>query len=173
MGAAHTRVERGERVAKMITDRLENWRNYFSHPAWETVFTFLESLTPDSPEADFVSLQERDIYARIMSYDTKRVEDSSIEAHNDYIDIQMSLRGGEGIGWYPRAQLTPNTTYDAERDFVLFDVPAAPGAFVNNIPGQFAVLFQDDAHMPGVNLGDVSGHVKKVVVKLRAGLLAG
>lgn len=157
----------------MISDRLENWRNYFNHPAWEAAFTFLESLGPDSPEDDFVSLQERDIYARIMSYDTKRVEDADIEAHNDYIDIQMSLDGGEGIGWYPRAQLAPNTTYDAERDFVLFDVPDTPGAFVHNTPGQFTVLFQADAHMPGVNLGSAPEHVKKVVVKLRAGLLAG
>ena len=157
----------------MITDRLENWRQYFSHPVWETAFTFLASLGPDSPENDFISLQERDIYARIMSYETKSLEVSDIEAHNDYIDIQMSLAGGEGIGWYARAPLTPKTTYDAERDFVLLEVPAAPGATVRNTPGQFTVLFQDDAHMPGLNLDASPQIVKKVVVKIRAGLLAG
>ncbi len=154
----------------MIVDRIENWRRYGTGRAWKTVFSFLENLDADSEADGRVALQGDDIYARIMSYPTRSPEEAVLEAHDQYIDIQLSLVNSERIGWFPRAALTVETPYNPEKDVVFFHKSAVPAARIDNIPGQFTVLFPQDAHMPQLMTGATPETVKKVVVKFRAAL---
>ncbi|MGC9329842.1 MAG: YhcH/YjgK/YiaL family protein, partial [Candidatus Hinthialibacter sp.] len=76
----------------MIFDEMGYWENYPLGPAWETAFTFLKTLAPDAEEKKY-PIEGDDIFARVMSYETKPREEAVLEAHMKYVDIQTVLYG--------------------------------------------------------------------------------
>lgn len=157
----------------MIHDTLDNWRCYFNTPPWQRVYEFLSSLGPEVEEQKNVALQGEDLYASIMSYSTCGPDEAKLEAHDHYIDIQMSLVNTEGIDWFPQRGLEISVPYDSERDRTLYVRPEGRATRINNFPGLFTVLFPGDAHMPKQMIGNRSERVKKVVVKLHKQLVPG
>nr|WP_321465862.1 YhcH/YjgK/YiaL family protein [uncultured Desulfobulbus sp.] len=155
----------------MIHDKLENWKLYFSSPSWETVFAYLQSLSAETELVEKVQLQGEKIYARVMRYPTCTANESVLETHDEYVDIQMSLSGCEAIEWFDRSTLQVKTPYNSELDFTLYHLPATSCLHVNNFPGYFTVLFPEDAHMPMLRVFDEGGEVKKVVVKIHRSLV--
>ena len=155
----------------MVYDHISNWRQYFSGPIWQLAFEHLEGLGPDAEEG-FTQLQGEDVFARVMAYKTKTPEDAILEAHRKYIDIQMTLANAERIDWYSLDGLEVETPYDAEKDRTLFHRPAYSPAHVDNHPGNFGVFFPKDAHMPQLIVQGKQDTVRKVVVKVHAGLFA-
>ncbi|MGD9971481.1 MAG: YhcH/YjgK/YiaL family protein [Desulfatirhabdiaceae bacterium] len=156
----------------MIHDVLENWSTYFESPVWIRVLEFIAGLSPLSEENNRIEIDGENMYAAIMSYQTCDPRDSILEAHDVYIDIQMSLVNAEAIDWYPRSGLEVHTAYDPAKERTLFHRPAGPApARVANLPGRFTVLFPQDAHMPKLMTGTSSELVKKVVVKLNVAAL--
>ncbi len=106
------------------------------------------------------------VYARIMSYPTKLPKDCMIEAHDDYVDIQFTLVGGEGIDIFPREELH-ELTADAEKDFLTFAADTAPCLSVANLPGWFTMIFPHEAHRPQESLDGKCANVKKGVIKIK------
>ncbi|OGV55931.1 MAG: hypothetical protein A2X49_08070 [Lentisphaerae bacterium GWF2_52_8] len=153
----------------MITDSLEHAGFYAQCSALAEAFKFLQKLSIDAPEGK-TPIRGDDIYANISSYKTKPLNESIFEAHRKYIDIQMLLQGGEGIGWALQPSLKIKEAYSEERDVALFERPSNP-LLVPLSPGLFSLFFPHDVHMPCVSLGKISVPVKKVVVKIRASLV--
>lgn len=154
----------------MIVEKLDNWRALFNGPAWEEAFTALENLTPDAPEGK-VDVRGEDIYYRVADTDTRLPDRGTLEAHRDYLDIHLVLRGAECIDWYPAIDLKIKSPYHAERDMIAFERPGPAAARVCMAPGLFAVMFPSDAHMALVAPGGEPAPIRKVVVKLRASLV--
>lgn len=154
----------------MIVDRLDRWSAYFSGPAWQRAFDFLLALAPDAEEG-YTKLDGDDLYARVMSYDTRGPEQGVVEAHRQFIDIQATLSGAEGIDWFPLESLEVKTPYDASKDAEFYHPSATTPARVDNYPGTFVTLFPGDAHRPQQNVGVKSAPVKKVVVKVHTRLV--
>lgn len=151
----------------MIAAKLTDWRHYFTGPAWEQAFTFLEQLPADSADSgDLIPLGDNGLFYRVMSYPTRGPEDGIIEAHDRYVDIQLSLDGTEGIDWFARSGLTAKMPYNAENDVVLFEAPAAETGTVRNCPGYFSVYFPEDAHRAQQRVGGTVETVRKVVIKV-------
>ena len=157
----------------MIVDQLNQGELYGFGPAWEMALEFLRSIDADHEEGQ-IQLQGEEIFARIMSYDTQAPEVSKVEAHNVYVDIQMTLRGAEGIDWWLRETLPIKQDYDELRDVLFFDATEiAPRGRADLHAGYFAVFFPHDAHRPKQMVGGQSEHIKKVVVKIKRDLLLG
>jgi len=53
----------------MISDKIENWEQYFSGEVWGKVFEFISSLNSDSPEG-ITEIMGKKLYGRVMSYET-------------------------------------------------------------------------------------------------------
>jgi biofilm protein TabA len=90
-------------------------------------------------------------------------EQSPLEFHRQYIDIQYVVEGTDCIGWLPTpsCQRVKNP-YDADKDVGFFyDRPAT---WLTVSTGQFAVFFPDDAHAPLAGQGAVHKAVVKVAV---------
>ncbi len=155
----------------MIHDSLNNWQLYFNAPHWKRAFEFLMTLDATSVESDRIDLAGDDMYAAIMTYQTCEPPDSVLEAHDTYIDLQLSLNNSEAIDWYPRSSLRIKQEYDPVRDRALYHRPGPPPARVCNYPGFFTVLFPQDAHMPKMITGAGPELVKKVVVKMNVRLI--
>lgn len=162
------RVPRGAFV-----ESLKNWNKYYQGPVWEMAFAALEKVTADTPDGT-TQLQGDDIRVMVSSYDTKDPKDGVIEAHQEFIDIQMVIKGNESFRWWPMAGLTPTKPYDAAKDIMFFDNKAETLAEYNAKPGVFAVFMPGDAHAtqtfaPGTTAPQAD---RKVVVKIRASLLS-
>ncbi len=156
----------------MIVDHIDNWRAYDFGDAWAKAFSYLETVNADSEEGQFPIDGER-IFARVMSYDTKRATDADavLEAHRTYVDIQMALEGSERIACYPLHTLEPKTEYDANRDVAFFKYERNADIQLSVFPGTFVCLLPQDAHMPQLNTGEAPARVKKVVVKIARDVL--
>lgn len=150
----------------MIVDTIANWRSYPLGESWKKAFEFLSEIRPDAEEK-YYWLDGKDLYARVMSYDTIDESSAKIEAHRAYIDIQTPLIHGEGIRWFPLDGLQPLKDYDPEKDVCFYSDPGNHFAKIDLYPGQFGFFGPRDAHQPKLIVGSKTERIKKAVVKIR------
>jgi len=155
----------------MIIDKVENIEHYHFGTAWQRVFAFLHTLTPNSPEMKY-TIDGDDIFAIVMSYDTTTPESGVFESHREYVDIQTVLVGCEGFECAFSDALTVQTPYDASKDAAFYKRSIPGHTRVNVCPGTFVMLYPHDAHLAGLQVADRSQRVKKVVVKVKKALLS-
>jgi len=150
----------------MIIDRLSNAACY--RGVGPGITRALDWLTRNDPTRLAAGRHEIDgerLYAMVSEYQTKLRDQSFWEAHRKYIDVQFVVAGVEEIGWAGLADLREIEPYDPAKDFTKL---AGEGSFFRVSAGLFAVLFPQDAHMPGIAAGSPT-RVRKIVVKVRAG----
>jgi YhcH/YjgK/YiaL family protein len=153
----------------VIAAELAHWRRYFSGPVWERAFTHILVLGPDAEEG-YTDLMGKDLFARVMSYETVEPAGSKLEAHRKYVDIQCPLAGGERIEWFPIKDLSALGDYNPDKDVIHFRRPDRAPLSVSLEPGLFAVFFPEDGHMPKLIVAEPR-RMKKVVVKVSLDLL--
>jgi YhcH/YjgK/YiaL family protein len=136
---------------KKVSDRISKGLEYLKN-------TDLEKLENGKYEID-----GSDVYASVMSYQTKKFEDGKYEAHNKYIDIQYIVSGTEKLYYAPLKDAKVTTAYNEEKDIYFLQ---ANGDHVTAVAGSFIIFYPTEAHMPCIAVGDQS-QVKKVVVKVR------
>jgi YhcH/YjgK/YiaL family protein len=147
----------------MIVDAIPQWKQYFRLPAWQSAFDFLQSATPALEDKRHI-IQGEDVFALVSTYHTKAPDTAVLEAHRQYLDIQVLLAGVEFLDWYPLAGLSIKTPYVKDVEF--FHHPASRELRVRLEPGFFAALFPGDAHRPQIVAGSESQLVKKAVIKI-------
>lgn len=80
-------------------------------------------------------------------------EKAALEAHRNFIDIHVPLKGTEIIGWASVEGLKHiRTPYDPDRDIAFFG--DAAHSLLHVKVGQMAVFFPEDAHAPNIGLGN-------------------
>ena len=156
----------------MIVDTLQRSKIYRLGSAWDIVCDFIKSLTARSEQKRY-ELQGDDIYAMVMSYETRARDTAILESHRTYVDVQCVLQGSESIEWFPSETLTVDSPYDASIDAALYKTDSPGLSRITMGPGVFAVFFPADAHMPGLADDDGPSNIVKVVVKIRTDLLLG
>ena len=152
----------------MIFGNIKDAAKYYSvNPRFKEAFEFLAKLTPDSlPEK---GISEDGFRIGVpqgfgTNFDVnKDGTPRQFEAHRQYLDIHYCIAGSEGFGYNDVARLTPATEYNEEKDFQMLE-----GEVYKLIlrPGDFCVVFPEDAHIPQL-MGDADGKVMKTVVKIR------
>ena len=132
----------------MILDTLEHANRYIPlHPLFQQVFKYLASFDPGSVVPGTYELEGRDLYAIISHSPGQQPTPPKLEAHDRYIDLQVTLRGSFDVGWRPRERCTRiSVPYDGTKDATLFDDP--PETWFPLAAGSFAVFFPEDAHAP-------------------------
>ena len=150
----------------MIYDTFQNM-NLYCHQdeALYRAICYARDCAPSLPEGIY-EVEGRDIFARVVTYETAPARCGMFEGHRDYIDVQVLLSGREQIdvALAAEANLIPFEEYNPETDMVLFEVPNN-FASINLIPGRFAVFYPDDVHRPGSEL-DGPICVKKICMKV-------
>lgn len=148
----------------MILDSLENRARYYVlNPRLEKAFDYLLSTDLDVLSAGRHAIDGDDIFINVMDVDLKRPADAKLEIHDRYLDVQVLVRGErEAFGWSPRCRVCRSLgAFDAEKDIQFFD--DVPQTYYQMTPGQFTLLFPQDAHAPMVG----EGAIRKVIVKVR------
>lgn len=150
----------------MILDTLAQGAAYQSlNPRFASAFAFLRTVRPDTRVGRH-EINGEEVFALVQQHATKPVSEKKLEVHRRYIDIQFIVRGREIIAWTPLATLgEPSMAFDTKVDAALYPYPpeAVP---VGLSPGQFMILFPEDAHAPSCVWGEPA-EVLKVVVKVQ------
>jgi biofilm protein TabA len=112
------------------------------------------------------AIEDDEIYAILMTYDSEPERARSFEAHRKYLDVQYILSGREIIYWAPMEELSPKGEYSEEKDVVFLSGDARTRLQLTS--GSFAVFYPEDAHKPNCAWDDPQ-RVRKAVVKVRIG----
>lgn len=146
----------------MILDKLENAELYFDCvPGFEQFMKFYNDNDLETLPACKIKLDGSDLYVNILDFKGKEEANCRMEAHKDYLDIQIPLGDDEQMGWKAQEDCQEILQeYDEGKD-VEFYKDKAVAKFT--VPaGHFAVFFPTDAHQPGIAPGK---EYRKLVVK--------
>lgn len=153
----------------MIHDKIENLLTYIPKNKHTAVSEFIKQISIEMAEGIY-DIDGKDIYANIMSYETKLQSDCAIEAHDKYIDIQFTLIGEEGISVYPREELKC-ISKDSARDVYTFEIAdCRPQIQICNRAGWFSLIETNEAHRPQESINEKCAVVKKGVIKIKEAL---
>lgn len=150
----------------MVHEKLSGLLEYIPSEKKDLVTEFLNKISVDMEEG-FYAIDGENIYAKVMSYNTKLPEECEIEAHDCYVDIQFTLNGEEGISIYPREDMKL-VNEDTENDFLIFENHLEKAMIgVRNKPGWFTLIHTYEAHRPQESVNRQCELVKKGVIKIK------
>ncbi|NUQ82375.1 MAG: YhcH/YjgK/YiaL family protein [Bacteroidetes bacterium] len=148
----------------MIVDQLSASARYEAiHPYLKTAFSYLQSTDFSSMTPGKYPVLGDDIFAILSDYQTKNRDETKMEAHRIFTDIHFLISGEEWVGYLPNTGQVPSVPYHPEDDYMLFDERCA---YTRLVPGQVAIFFPPELHMPSIHNGSPAP-VRKVVMKLR------
>lgn len=157
----------------MIYDRVENATCYFSNEAWRIAIDYVRNTSADVADGAYPLVGD-DVVARVMSYNTKHFQETVLESHQKFVDLQVLLYGREFAEVSASSELSIRTPYSAEQD-VAFYFPDALAPYCRFIleAGRFAVFFPQDAHRTQLRIAEDAEPIKKIVVKIALESLLG
>jgi YhcH/YjgK/YiaL family protein len=148
----------------MIIDKIENASLYTGiSERIKTALDYIQNTDFSIMGNGNYEIEGDTIFALINEYKTKNANESFLEGHRDYIDVQYIVEGFEQVGVVMLDGQKAIKEYDANDDFVLF---TEKHSLVSLKKDMFVIFFPDDLHMPGLKIGKPA-LVKKVVVKVK------
>lgn len=147
----------------MILDSLENSSLYeHLNPLFPKAFDYIKKLDFSKIETGKTELEGLNLFVGVSDSKLKNKQDAKLEAHNNYIDIQIPISKKETFGWSARETLKkPIGEFNTDKDIIFFE--DTPASYFEVGPTDFAIFFPHDAHAPCI--GEDS--VKKIVIKIR------
>jgi biofilm protein TabA len=149
----------------MIYDTFDNSHLYFDKAdLLHKALSFVSGFDTSQPDGRY-DIDGDNIYAMVMTYDTRSAEALKFEAHKKYIDIQLLLEGVEFLDVSLPENCQVDTPYSEQDDVMFF---GSPQNFTSVLlePGNFAVLYPHDIHRPCRMVKDKK-QIRKMVLKVR------
>lgn len=148
----------------MILDSIQNAERYFALNArLKMVFDFLATADVESLAVGRHDIDGDELFVNVSELELRPMEAAHLEVHNRYVDVQVVLGGEELFGWSNRSDChEAEGEFDTERDILFYG--DRPQTYYHVRPGQFTILFPEDAHAP--MLGE--GSVRKLIFKVLA-----
>ena len=135
---------------------------YVLCPRFQKAFEWLESNDLASLAPGRHVVDGDDIFVNVSEMELRPREQAALEVHNEYIDIQVVIKGVEEFGWSPRSSVkNEREAFDTANDIGFYT--ETPEMFYTMHEGEFCILMPQDAHAPMLG----SGHIKKLIVKVR------
>ena len=149
----------------MIYDTFENFRLYCEEgDALYKAMVYARDFDLSQPDGEY-EVEGKDIFAKVMTYQTSPAEQRKFEAHRKYIDLQVLLAGRERIDIVLGQKLEPFESYNEVKDAIKLKAPDTYSSITME-PGKFAVFFPHDIHRPNCNLNGTSKN-RKICMKVR------
>ncbi len=147
----------------MIFDSVKNV-NLYNIP--QIAVDFISDISDDI-ELGRYELQNG-IYANVESYTTKLPQNCNFEAHNEYVDIQILLKGCENIFLFERNKFSAKDVkepYNSDKDIIFYNTDISVGLPCKLDGTNFILIYTHEAHAPQAACNNPE-EVKKVVVKI-------
>ncbi|HCT9185390.1 TPA: YhcH/YjgK/YiaL family protein [Escherichia coli] len=141
------------------------------HPALQDALTLALAARPQEKAPGRYELQGDNIFMNVMTFNTQSPVEKKAELHEQYIDIQLLLNGEERILFGMAGTARQCEEFHHEDDYQLCSAIENEQAIILKPGGMFAVFMPGEPHKPGCVVGE-PGEIKKVVVKIKADLMA-
>ncbi len=105
------------------------------------------------------------MFANLFHTKARLLEETCLELHKKYIDLQYWVSGEELFGIAPVDGVRDCIEASDEKDLYLYK-SAVGESFIHAWKGCFAIFFPEDAHRPGVCYDGKTSEYRKVVVKI-------
>jgi len=100
-----------------------------------------------------------------QGYETRLRADGFFESHRKYVDIQALLDGEELMEVADIARMTLRQPYNEDRDLIIYE-DSSDVSLLRVFPGQAAIFFPEDVHMPTLRIRSDPVSVRKCVIKV-------
>ena len=148
----------------MIVDTIENLGKYVAlNPLFADVVEFLKNHDLQSMEPGKYPIKDKDLFMNLQVAQQRTKDTAFLETHIEMIDIQIPITCAETFGYTPLCDL-PAFDYNAEKDITKYG-DTKPQTFVTVNPGQFAIFFPQDGHMPCII---DEPEIKKAIFKVKS-----
>lgn len=148
----------------MIIDTIDNLGKYVVlNPLFADVVTFLNAHNLQTMEPGKYPIKDKDLFLNLQVAKGRTKQTAFLETHVEMIDIQIPLSASETFGYTPLCDL-PAFEYNAEKDITKYG-DTQPQTYVTVQPGQFAIFFPQDGHMPCIT---DAPEIKKAIFKVKA-----
>lgn len=148
----------------MILDTLNNSAlTEQLHPLFKQLFDYVKTHDLTQVPAERIVLEADDLFINIADATLKTADEQKLEIHREYIDVHFPLSGDEIVGWTPKENLKTQSEapFNEQEDFALYAEQAETYFTVS--PGQFLVVYPNDAHAPIIG----EGTLRKAIAKVR------
>ncbi len=147
----------------MILAKLTDSKRYEKiHPALTTLFDYVKSHNLLSVQGGRLTLDGDNLFINVSDATLKTKDAQKLEVHRQYIDVHFPLSGTEIIGVRDLDTLTePDEPFNEADDFAVYTAPATNYLVVN--PGEFCLVFPEDAHAPIIG----TGKLRKLIAKVK------
>jgi len=150
----------------MIVGELHQILKFIKKDAAKLIADFCASASLSTANGEY-PLAGEEIFAKVLSYQTTEDNNNMVEAHNQYVDVQVILDGIEVIKIYKRSGLQTKTEYSTETDCEFFH-PADEALLAELVmkTKSVAILFPQDAHLAALSHKGSESNIKKIVFKV-------
>lgn len=133
------------------------------HPLFRRLFTYVKEHDLSRVAPGRVTIDGDDLFINVSDAALKAAGEQKLEVHRRYIDVHIPLSGPETIGWSPLDTLDvdPDAPFDEAGDFALYTAPAR--SYVTLRPGDFCIVWPEDAHAPVIG----TGILRKLIAKVK------
>jgi YhcH/YjgK/YiaL family protein len=147
----------------MILDTLDRLESYgYISPLMDKVLDFFRKTDLSTLEPGRIVLQGDDLFVNVNRQGAQTRQEVPIEAHKEYIDIQVPISSDEEMGFISASFMpAPSVPYSAEKDVAFF--PGQCDAYLNVRKGMFTVFFPGEGHAPAIT----KDGILKLIVKIR------
>ena len=150
----------------MILGRLKDRARYsFLDKKILKVRDFAEGLDKESFECGRVDLDGDKLYVNCAAYTTHEREGALTEAHRKYIDVFVMIDGEETVYVKSTDKLSTLTKEYSEDIEALLALTDGDASAIRLVPGDFLILYPEDAHAPACYAYGPS-EVKKAIGKV-------
>lgn len=135
------------------------------HPLFKKLFEYVRSHDLCNCPAGRITLQGDDLFINVSDTVLHQEREQKLEVHRKYIDVHFPLDGAETVGWSALGTLRVQSEkpFDIENDFALYALPAS--VYFTVKPGDFYVMFPEDAHAPVIGRGKLRKAIAKVKIQ--------
>ena len=133
---------------------------------YDEAFNYLKTHNPAEMAPGTYIIDSNNVYMMIIESDPNEKDKVKWEAHKNFNDIQMILKGKAkmGVAKIPSPNAVIATPYDAKADIAFYTVSGED--YYDGVPGTFYIFSPKETHRPAFKIPG-NNLVKKMVIKVR------
>lgn len=147
----------------MIHANIKDCQRYEAlHPALKALFDYVKANDLLAVPAGRITIDGDNLFINVSDATLKTKDAQKLEVHQQYIDVHFPLSAPEIIGIRHIDTLTePDEPFNEADDYAVYTAPADNYLVVH--PGEFCLVFPEDAHAPIIG----TGKLRKLIAKVR------
>ncbi len=149
----------------MILAHIEDSERYFSlHPLFKQLFDYVKTHDLSQVPAERITLDGERLFINVADASLKSPEEQVLEVHRRYIDVHFPLSNNEVMGWSPLQGLQSESVnpFNEEDDYAVY--AEAAQTYLTIRPGEFVIVWPEDAHAPIIGEGKLRKLIAKVLI---------